>query len=139
MPCAGGPRPTNEYWTRFKGQHNQATPHHRRAPHCARRDHSGAGIAQRYRVDVAKPADVVAAQATVPPGASFGWHYHRAAVVVVVKSGTLTVYDSADRGTAASGQPERTETQAQDLPKGSAALDAALGCINQPASPQQRR
>jgi quercetin dioxygenase-like cupin family protein len=57
----------------------------------------GAGIAQRYRIDVAKPADVVVAQATVPPGASFGWHYHRAAVVVVVESGTLTLYDSADR------------------------------------------
>jgi hypothetical protein len=51
----------------------------------------GAGIAQRYRIDVAKPADVVVTQATVPPGASFGWHYHRAAVVVVVKSGTLTL------------------------------------------------
>jgi hypothetical protein len=26
-----------------KDNHNKATPHHRRAPHCARRDHSGAG------------------------------------------------------------------------------------------------
>ena len=56
-----------------------------------------AGVPQRYTIDVTKPADVVVAQATVPPGASFGWHYHRAAVVVVVKSGTLTLYDSADR------------------------------------------
>lgn len=56
-----------------------------------------AGIPQRYTINVAKPADVVVAQATVPAGASFGWHYHRAAVVVVVKSGTLTLYDSADR------------------------------------------
>jgi quercetin dioxygenase-like cupin family protein len=56
-----------------------------------------AGIPQRYTINVTKPADVVVAQATVPPGASFGWHYHRAAVVVVVKSGTLTLYDSADR------------------------------------------
>ena len=55
------------------------------------------GIAQPYSIPVTKPADVVVAQATVPPGASFGWHYHRAAVVVVVKSGTLTLYDSADR------------------------------------------
>ena len=56
-----------------------------------------AAVPQRYRIDVTKPADVVVARATVPPGASFGWHYHRAAVVVVVKSGTLTLYDSADR------------------------------------------
>ena len=56
-----------------------------------------AGISQRYSIKVTQPADVVVAQATVPPGASFGWHYHRSAVVVVVKSGTLTLYDSADR------------------------------------------
>lgn len=56
-----------------------------------------AGISQRYTVEVTHPADVVVAQATVPAGASFGWHYHRAAVAVVVKSGTLTLYDSADR------------------------------------------
>ena len=40
---------------------------------------------------------MIVAKATVPPGASFGWHSHRAAVVAVVKSGTLTLYDSADR------------------------------------------
>jgi quercetin dioxygenase-like cupin family protein len=56
-----------------------------------------ASIAQPYTIAATKPADVVVAKATVPPGASFGWHYHRAAVVVVVKSGTLTLYDSADR------------------------------------------
>jgi quercetin dioxygenase-like cupin family protein len=56
-----------------------------------------AGISRPYTIPVAKPADVVVAKATVPPGGSFGWHYHRAAVVVVVTSGTLTLYDSADR------------------------------------------
>jgi quercetin dioxygenase-like cupin family protein len=56
-----------------------------------------ASISSRYKIDVTKPADVVIAQATVPPGASFGWHSHRSAVAVVVKSGTLTLYDSADR------------------------------------------
>ena len=55
-----------------------------------------ASIGQPYTIDVQKPADVVVAKATVPPGASFGWHSHRAAVVAVVKSGTLTLYDSAD-------------------------------------------
>jgi quercetin dioxygenase-like cupin family protein len=56
-----------------------------------------ANISRRYTIEVTKPADVVVARATVPPGASFGWHYHRAAVAVVVTSGTLTLYDSADR------------------------------------------
>ena len=54
------------------------------------------GVAQPYAIDVTKPADVVVAKATVPAGASFGWHSHRAAVAVVVQSGTLTLYDSAD-------------------------------------------
>jgi quercetin dioxygenase-like cupin family protein len=54
------------------------------------------GVAQPYAIDVAKPADVIVAKATVPPGASFGWHSHRSAVAVVVQSGTLTLYDSAD-------------------------------------------
>jgi quercetin dioxygenase-like cupin family protein len=56
-----------------------------------------ASISHPYTIDVTKPADLVVAEATVPAGASFGWHYHRAAVAVVVKSGTLTLYDSADR------------------------------------------
>ena len=43
-----------------------------------------ASISQHYNIDVRKPADVVVAKATVPPGASFGWHSHRAAVAVVV-------------------------------------------------------
>ena len=53
-------------------------------------------IADPYTIDVTKPGDVIVAKATVPPGASFGWHSHRAAVAAVVKSGTLTLYDSAD-------------------------------------------
>lgn len=34
--------------------------------------------------------------ATVAPGASFGWHFHRRPVAVAVTEGTLTLYDSAD-------------------------------------------
>ena len=56
-----------------------------------------ASVAQPYTFQVQQPADVVVAKATVPPGASFGWHSHRAAAVVAVTSGTLTLYDSADR------------------------------------------
>jgi quercetin dioxygenase-like cupin family protein len=56
-----------------------------------------ASISKGYTIDVKKPADVIVAEATVLPRASFGWHYHRAAVAAVVKSGTLTLYDRADR------------------------------------------
>ena len=32
---------------------------------------------RQLQIDVKKPGDVVVAKATVPPGASFGWHSHR--------------------------------------------------------------
>jgi quercetin dioxygenase-like cupin family protein len=56
-----------------------------------------ASISHPYTIHVSEPADVIVAKATVPPGASFGWHSHRAAAAAVVKSGTLTLYDGADR------------------------------------------
>src|SRR6478672_4387189 len=55
-----------------------------------------AGVPEPYSIRVRNPADVLVATATVPRGASFGWHYHRSTAVVVVRSGTLTLYDSAD-------------------------------------------
>jgi quercetin dioxygenase-like cupin family protein len=55
-----------------------------------------ASISQPYTIRVRDAADVLVATATVPRGASFGWHFHRSAAVVVVTSGTLTLYDSAD-------------------------------------------
>jgi quercetin dioxygenase-like cupin family protein len=55
------------------------------------------GIAHPFTFHVRKPGDAVVAKAVVPPGASFGWHYHRANVVAIVQSGTLTLYDGADR------------------------------------------
>jgi quercetin dioxygenase-like cupin family protein len=60
-----------------------------------------ASVAQPYSFQVQHPADVVVAKATVPPGASFGWHSHRAAAVAIVKSGTLSLYDGADPTCAA--------------------------------------
>jgi quercetin dioxygenase-like cupin family protein len=58
----------------------------------------GAGaVADPYTIHVTEPGDVIVAKATVPPGASFGWHSHRVAVAAVVTSGTLTLYDGAAR------------------------------------------
>ncbi len=56
-----------------------------------------ASVLHPYTIHVSKSRDVVVAKAIARPGASFGWHSHRAAVVVVVKSGTLTLYDSGDQ------------------------------------------
>lgn len=38
--------------------------------------------------------DVAMAQITVDPGGSSGWHSHPGGAIVVVKTGTLTVYES---------------------------------------------
>jgi hypothetical protein len=56
-----------------------------------------ADISQRCTIHVTEAADAVVAEATVPPGASFGWHYHRADVAVVFKSCTVSLHDGADR------------------------------------------
>lgn len=40
--------------------------------------------------------------AKVPPGQSFGWHFHRAPVAVAVTGGTLTLYDAKDPSCTAS-------------------------------------
>jgi hypothetical protein len=37
----------------------------------------------------------VVATATLPPGATFGWHYHRTPILVVVTDGTLTLYEAS--------------------------------------------
>ena len=38
--------------------------------------------------------DVAMAQITVDPGGSSGWHSHPGGAIIVVKTGTLTVYES---------------------------------------------
>jgi quercetin dioxygenase-like cupin family protein len=41
--------------------------------------------------------DVAMAQITVDPGGSSGWHSHPGGAIIVVKTGTLTVYRSVGR------------------------------------------
>src|SRR5215210_5186887 len=67
-----------------------------------------ASVAEPDTFQVQQPGDVVVAKATVPPGASFGWHSHRAAVVALVQSGTFTLYDSADETCTAKRYPAGT-------------------------------
>jgi quercetin dioxygenase-like cupin family protein len=60
-----------------------------------------ANVRQSYSIDVKKPAGILVVKATLPPGASFGWHSHSSAVAVVIAYGTLTLYDSAYPGCSA--------------------------------------
>jgi mannose-6-phosphate isomerase-like protein (cupin superfamily) len=47
-------------------------------------------------VQVHGAADMVVAQITIEPGVSIGWHSHPGPAVVVVVTGTLTIYDGDD-------------------------------------------
>jgi len=48
------------------------------------------------RIVADAPADVYVVTNTVEPGGHSGWHTHPGPSLVLVKSGTATVYDSAD-------------------------------------------
>ncbi|MDQ4137471.1 MAG: cupin domain-containing protein [Actinomycetota bacterium] len=43
-----------------------------------------------------RPFDVVVQKITIAPGGHTGWHTHPGNAIAVVKSGTLTIYDSDD-------------------------------------------
>jgi quercetin dioxygenase-like cupin family protein len=53
-----------------------------------------ATLHQSYKISVKGPAALMVVKVKIPPGGSFGWHSHPAAVAVAVTSGTLTLYDS---------------------------------------------
>ena len=46
--------------------------------------------------DSPTPGDVIVQQVIIAPGGSTGWHTHPGPAVVIVKSGSLTLYDSDD-------------------------------------------
>jgi hypothetical protein len=49
----------------------------------------------RLRMDARKATDVALVKATLAPGGSTGWHGHPGPSMVVVKSGTVTMYEPA--------------------------------------------
>ena len=48
-------------------------------------------------ITLQKPSDVAVQQVTIAPGGSTGWHSHPGPAVVIVKSGSFTLYDADDR------------------------------------------
>jgi quercetin dioxygenase-like cupin family protein len=66
------------------------------APPITAKVFGAATVARPFTIHTTKPAGLLMLRATVAPGGDFGWHYHRAAVAVIVAAGTLTLYDSAD-------------------------------------------
>jgi hypothetical protein len=62
--------------------HHHGQPHKRHKP---------------VKITLNKPSDVAVQQVTIAPGGSTGWHSHPGPAVVIVKSGSFTLYDGDDR------------------------------------------
>jgi hypothetical protein len=63
---------------------------------------------QPVTITLQRPSDVAVQQVTIAPGGSTGWHSHPGPAVVIVKSGSFTLYDADDRkcrGTTYSPDP----------------------------------
>jgi quercetin dioxygenase-like cupin family protein len=50
----------------------------------------------RARIKTKRASDLYVLQNTIPPGKTFGWHSHPGPSLVIVKSGTASVYLAAD-------------------------------------------
>jgi hypothetical protein len=50
----------------------------------------------RVKITLQRPSDVAVQQVTIAPGGSTGWHSHPGPAVVIVKSGSFTLYDADD-------------------------------------------
>jgi len=62
----------------------------------------------KVRITATEPTDVYVAHNTVAPGGNSGWHTHPGPSVVVIKTGTATVYDSDGRTCPATTYPAGT-------------------------------
>lgn len=63
------------------------------------------------KIRLHRPSDVAVQQVTIAPGGSTGWHSHPGPAVVIVKSGSFTLYDADDEtctGTTYSADPANT-------------------------------
>jgi quercetin dioxygenase-like cupin family protein len=61
-----------------------------------RREHGHEDEDSKVKIKVEEPSDVYVVRNTVPPGGFSGWHTHPGPSVVLVKSGTATVYNGDD-------------------------------------------
>lgn len=62
----------------------------------------------QVKITVSEPTDVYVNHVTVAPGGNSGWHSHPGPSVVVIKTGTATVYDSDGSSCPATVYPAGT-------------------------------
>jgi hypothetical protein len=77
--------------------------------------HKGKRHSRPVRIMLHKPSDAIVQQVTIAPGGTTGWHSHPGPAVVIVKSGSLTLYDADDRrctGTEYAATPATPTTPA---------------------------
>lgn len=59
-------------------------------------NHKGKRHHKPVKLKLQRPSDVIVQHVTVAPGGSTGWHSHPGPAVVIVKSGSFTLYDGDD-------------------------------------------
>jgi hypothetical protein len=92
--------------------------HHHRYHHEGKRS-------KPVKIKLSRPSDVIVQQVTIAPGGSTGWHSHPGPAVVIVKSGSLTLYDGDDRrcrGTTHAVEP--------NAPAGKVFIDEGYGHVH---------
>ncbi len=65
--------------------------------HHGHHSHHGHQRNKPVKITLQRPSDVAVQQVTIGPGGSTGWHSHPGPAVVIVKSGSFTLYDADDR------------------------------------------
>ena len=53
-----------------------------------------ANVEERIRINEKGPSEVSVSHLTVPPGANSPWHYHPGPHIVLVKTGTVEIYET---------------------------------------------
>jgi hypothetical protein len=62
----------------------------------AGQNHHGIKGQKPVKIKLHRPSDVAVQQVTIAPGGTTGWHSHPGPAVVIVKSGSFTLYDEDD-------------------------------------------
>jgi hypothetical protein len=93
----------------------------------------------RLRMDAGKPTDVALVQATLAPGGSTGWHGHPGPSMVVVKSGTVTMYAPAHDHEADDDDDRRRGCAVQSFGPGQAFVHPASvhNFVNESSAPAE--
>jgi Cupin domain len=77
------------------------------------------------RIKLQRPSDAIVQQVTIAPGGTTGWHSHPGPAIVIVKSGSFTLYDGDDPSCTGT-----TYSVAPGSPSGKVFIDEGYGHVH---------